>query len=92
MRVGILGTGNMGKAIIAGLLKRYGDAARLFAWDARAEACQKLPSQVSCCEVEQWFASADAPQLVVVAVKPMDIAAALDQCVSLGSKETVSGL
>ena len=46
MRVAILGTGNMGKAIISGLLNSHGKTFNVIAYDKNKSAYSGLPSSV----------------------------------------------
>jgi pyrroline-5-carboxylate reductase len=89
MKLAMLGTGNMGKAILAGLRKAYGDGIELMAWDAKADAMRHLDASVSVKEPAAWFADGVAPDAVVVAVKPFDLAKALEGVVaSVGTAVT----
>jgi len=77
MKLAMLGTGNMGKAILAGVRKAYGEGIELFAWDAKSEALQNLDAAVMVKAPAEWFAGGSAPDAVVVAVKPFDLTTAL---------------
>jgi pyrroline-5-carboxylate reductase len=77
MKLAMLGTGNMGKAILAGLRKAYGERIELLAWDVKSEALQNLDKAVMVKEPAEWFTRGEAPDAVVVAVKPFDLAAGL---------------
>jgi pyrroline-5-carboxylate reductase len=76
MRVAILGTGNMGKALIAGLQQRFGFQVQVQAWDLQPAALQGLSKEVVVQQPHLWFAQ-EAPQIVIVAVKPPDVPDAL---------------
>jgi pyrroline-5-carboxylate reductase len=66
----------MGSAIIRGLLEHEGSRVSVTAWDSRAEALAGLPDSVQRLAPDSWFGSAP-PDVVLVAVKPQDLAAAL---------------
>jgi len=86
MKVGVLGTGNMGKALISGLLNSYGKKISIVAYDRYSAATENLPEDVAVLPPESWFSGTEAPDAVIVAVKPADIAAALEPLSKLISK------
>jgi pyrroline-5-carboxylate reductase len=78
MRIGILGTGNMGKALINGLLNSFGDEVEIVAYDVSPKARESLLAPVMVRQPQKWFGSkGEKPQAIVVAVKPADVAAGL---------------
>jgi pyrroline-5-carboxylate reductase len=78
MRIALCGTGTMGRAIIDGL--RANDrSASIVAWDALSQARSTLPKDVVVAPPDVWFAAGDAPDAVVFAVKPSDMASACSQ-------------
>jgi pyrroline-5-carboxylate reductase len=87
MNIALLGTGNMGKAIITGLRQTYGSDIRIVAYDKNGEALKNLDAAVTILEPVEWFTGAQQPDAVIIAVKPGDIAAALASLVnSCGDK------
>jgi pyrroline-5-carboxylate reductase len=84
MRIAVLGTGTMGKAIIDGLL-RSGKPVTITACDALPQATDGLPSGVTVAPPAQWFTDTAVPDAIVFAVKPADIAAACSTVFSLQS-------
>jgi len=72
MKVAILGCGNMGRAIIAGLIAKYDDSA-LIAYDINDAALTSLPDEVLVLAPEEWFEGDNIPDAVIIAVKPQDI-------------------
>ncbi len=82
MKLAMLGTGTMGKAILAGLRKAFGEKMELLAWDAKSDARRNLDGAVRVQEPASWFAGGAPPDAVIVAVKPFDCAAALQGIVS----------
>lgn len=78
VKIAVLGTGNMGSALIRGLLGRYGGDVTVWAWDLREEARENLPAEVGWVSPTEWFAADTGPRIVVVAVKPQDMHGALD--------------
>lgn len=78
MRIAVLGAGNMGRAILSGLLRTYGSEVSLLAHDVSAEALAELPEGVAAVPAGEWFAGKDHPDAVVVAVKPTTIGEALN--------------
>ncbi|MBD3167253.1 pyrroline-5-carboxylate reductase [bacterium] len=83
VNVAVLGTGNMGSAFVRGLLKRYGADVTVLAWDQRKDAHRYLPSEVKWCAPKEWFEGDTVPRVVVVAVKPQDMASALQPLAAL---------
>jgi len=77
MRVAVLGCGNMGKAIMNGLLEKYGTDCTVHAWDKIPAARESVPEKVLLAEPAEWFSSKSIPHLVLIAVKPQDIFSAL---------------
>jgi len=76
MRVAVLGTGNMGKALIAGLRAAYGNDISIRAFDQYESALNGLDKEVEVLPPEQWFDSCP-PDAIIVAVKPADMSIAL---------------
>ena len=76
MRVAILGCGNMGRAIIAGLLKRYDDIS-IIAYDKSDESLKLLPDEALVVPPDEWGLDENLPDAVLVAVKPQDTGDAL---------------
>jgi len=76
MRVGILGCGNMGKAIIRSLLNKYNDIS-IIAYDKAESALSNLPDDVLVIPPEEWGIEENKPDIVLIAVKPQDIFDAL---------------
>jgi len=75
MKVAVLGTGNMGRALIAGLKKAYGRDVSIIAFDLidislSGLDVQKLP-------LNEWFSDGNIPDAVIIAVKPSEIGTAL---------------
>jgi pyrroline-5-carboxylate reductase len=77
MRIAVLGCGNMGRAIIKGLRKKYGDDTTIFAYDSDPAALALLDPSVTVAQPNQWFGSKMRPDCAVIAVKPQDVATAL---------------
>ena len=46
MKIAILGTGNMGKALISGLRRKYGEGITIIAWDKNSEALRAFKEAV----------------------------------------------
>jgi pyrroline-5-carboxylate reductase len=82
MKVAILGTGNMGKALVAGLRRKYGGDMRIIAWDKNDDARKGIDPAVNVSSPQEWFAARDIPDAVVIAVKPFDIGPVLAPIVS----------
>ncbi|HEX3018764.1 MAG TPA: pyrroline-5-carboxylate reductase [Chitinispirillaceae bacterium] len=77
MKIGIIGTGNMGKALIGGLLRTYNDSISISAFDLNQSAYNGLPAAVKTSHPNSWFEQGCTPDAVVVSVKPSDIGAAV---------------
>ena len=54
MKVAVLGTGNMGRALIAGLKKAYGENVSIIAFDQIEKSLSGLDVQVL--QPHDWFA------------------------------------
>ena len=72
MKVALLGCGNMGKAVITGLLSKYPDST-IIAYDKNDATLTSLPDEVVVLSPEEWFEKENIPDAVVIAVKPQDI-------------------
>ena len=81
MNIAILGTGNMGRAIIGGLKKAYGGDVRIAAWDKVPEALNDLGDGVDIVEPKGWKSAGFAPDALILAVKPGDLLDLLDDAV-----------
>ncbi len=77
MRLAVLGTGNMGRALIRRLLERGEGAVELRAWDREPAARGELPEAVRWETPERWFSAGAVPEVVLIAVKPADVASAV---------------
>lgn len=75
MRVALLGTGNMGKALVAGLSAMGSDVTTL-AFDVIEGAREGLPESVRVVEPAAWFSAENNPDVIILAVKPAAVAAA----------------
>lgn len=78
MNIGIIGTGNMGKALIGGLLKTYNQNISIRAFDLNESASSGLPSAVKVSHPQSWFEQDSAPDAIVISVKPADVATAIN--------------
>jgi pyrroline-5-carboxylate reductase len=76
MRIAVLGCGNMGRAIIAGLLKRYDDIS-IIAYDKSDASLKLLPDEALVVPPDEWELEENRPDAVLVAVKPQDMSDAL---------------
>jgi pyrroline-5-carboxylate reductase len=76
MRIAVLGCGNMGQALIRGMLGKYGGTVECFCYDKRPEALTGLSKLVMIKSPELWFQKDASPDAVILAVKPQDIAEA----------------
>lgn len=85
MNIGIIGTGNMGKALIGGLLKTYNQNVSIRAFDLNQSAYDGLPSTVEVSHPQSWFEQGCAPDAIVIAVKPADVATAINFICSNGA-------
>jgi len=80
MKIAILGCGNMGKALIGGIINSFGSECSITAFDLNARALSGLPESVVIQRYEDWFQNPEAiPDVVILAVKPADIAPAVNQ-------------
>jgi pyrroline-5-carboxylate reductase len=76
MRIAVLGTGHMGRALIKGLVERYGPQADILAWDSSEPTRALVAAPAVVASPDTWFAG-ETPAAVIVAVKPADVAAAV---------------
>lgn len=76
MKVALLGCGNMGRAIVSGLLSKYSDIS-IIAFDKSDTALTALPDQVLVLAPEEWWEKENVPDAIIIAVKPQDIAEAV---------------
>jgi len=74
VRIAVLGTGNMGRAILDGLLASESGVS-LIAYDVIPAACATLSKKISVVPPEAWGTPENIPDAVVLAVKPADIVA-----------------
>lgn len=86
MRIAILGTGNMGKALINGLDKNMGKNVDLLAYDVSSRALESLPKSVTVRQPGRWFGKGERPDAVVIALKPADIGPSLASLRDLAAK------
>jgi pyrroline-5-carboxylate reductase len=77
MKIGIIGIGNMGKALIGGLIGKYGRDVSVVAWDVIETARTGLAKDVKILPPNEWFGKGETPDAVIVAVKPADVAATM---------------
>ncbi len=85
MRVAVLGCGNMGRAIITGLLKRYADIS-IIAYDKSEAVLKFLPDEALVVPPDEWDLEENQANAVVLAVKPQDMAEALGVFSGLAQK------
>jgi pyrroline-5-carboxylate reductase len=76
MKIAILGAGNMGRALIAGLLSG-GEKHSIIAYDKSPAALKKLPKSVATIIPDRWAEAKHRPDVVIIAVKPQDVADSL---------------
>jgi pyrroline-5-carboxylate reductase len=86
MKIAVLGTGNMGKALIAGLHRRYGEEIGIIAWDNNSDVVEGLDGAAVIMKPDKWFTGETVPDAVIIAVKPFDVAAALAPIVGNGNE------
>lgn len=84
MRIAVLGTGNMGRAMVEGIKARVPHAS-IVAWDALPASFEKLPAGIDVLPPSKWFA-ANPPAVILVAVKPQDIRTALASVVQVSGE------
>lgn len=78
MRIAVLGTGNMGRALIGGLSKAYGESVRISAFDKTPDALKGLGADVEIIEPRNWKEAQFIPDVVILSVKPPDIGSVLE--------------
>ncbi len=70
MKLAVLGCGNMGSAIIDGVLSAYGSDWSITAYDPYISVREKFSGKVEESSPEDWFREYSAPDIVLLAVKP----------------------
>lgn len=85
MRIAVLGTGNMGRAILDGLLASDSGVS-LIAYDVIPAACASLPEKIRVVAPEEWSNFENVPDAVVLAVKPADIVSSGNKLSSIFKK------
>lgn len=82
MKIGFLGAGNMGSAMLRGMaaspLCQNGTVTQLLVYDANPEQSAKLAAQCDVCICETAQALCDAADFLILAVKPQVLGNALD--------------
>jgi len=78
MRIAVIGTGNMGRALIGGLIRAYGGEVRVAVYDKAPGALNNLGENLEIIAPPEWKRAEFIPDAVVLAVKPADIAGVLD--------------
>jgi len=86
MNVAIIGIGNMGKALVAGLKKAYGADVRIAGWDKFPEVFPGVGDEVEIIDPWGWNSAGFVPDALILAVKPADVTGLLD-VISLVSHE-----
>lgn len=90
MNIAVLGTGNMGKALISGLKKAYQNKISVIAYDQNEKALAGLDAIVM--RPQDWFHSELFPDVVIIAVKPSDIGNAILQFSSVSNDKKIKPL
>ncbi len=85
MKIAVLGTGNMGTALINGLKKVYNEKVAIVAFDQIEKTVADLDVQVL--PPAEWFTDVNLPDAIIIAVKPSDIGSALQQFSSVSDDE-----
>ena len=91
MKIGVIGTGNMGKALISGLLNEYHETISIVAFDQNENAYGGLQSAVEKSHPSRWFQS-ESPDVVILSVKPADFTPAMDLFSSVDSTSRLKPL
>jgi pyrroline-5-carboxylate reductase len=90
MKLAVLGVGNMGRAIIKGVQARFSGQIQIIAFDANPKATENLAKDVIVAAPGQWPSQDILPEVVLCAVKPLDVRECLTQAVKgLGSRSNV---
>lgn len=90
MKIAVLGTGNMGKALINGLKNAYKDKVSIIAFDKVGNTLADLDVQVL--PPTEWFTNTSFPDAIIIAVKPSDIGTAMLQFSSISDDEKQKSL
>ncbi len=76
MRIAVLGCGNMGLAMISGMLSRIDDIS-IIAYDKSDESLTRLPDEVLVVPPDEWEQTENMPDAIIIATKPSDLGDAL---------------
>jgi len=76
MRIAVLGCGNMGLAMITGMLDRIEDIS-IIAYDKSDDSLTRLPDEVLVVPPDEWEQSENRPDAIIIATKPLDLSDAL---------------
>jgi pyrroline-5-carboxylate reductase len=77
--IGVIGTGNMGAALVRGLVSSGTDASRIVVYDALEEAVRALTSELGVSAAGSNAELAAQSDVIVLAVKPKDIPSVLEE-------------
>jgi len=86
MNIAVLGIGNMGRALVGGLKRVYGDDVRIIGWDKAKSALKELDGVAEAVAPHDWKTAGFTPDAVILSVKPADIAGALED-IAVASRE-----
>jgi len=78
MKIAIVGTGNMGRALITGLLSSHPKQS-IIAYDKSAAALKRLPKNIAVISPDRWTEAKNRPDVAIIAVKPQDVADSLSR-------------
>lgn len=81
IKIGFIGTGNMGGAILKGLLK-HDDLYKLYAYEINAELADELGRQYPVSFLKSISELAEVCQVIIAAVKPVHMDDVMEQCKS----------
>lgn len=77
MNIAVIGTGNMGRALLSALVKQ--EDLNLCAFDKIPSALKLLPQRVAVRAPTEWKSANYVPDVVIIAVKPQDIGPTLTE-------------
>lgn len=90
MNIAVLGTGNMGKALINGLKNAYHDKISIIAYDQNEKTLAGLDAHLM--NPLKWFDGDLFPDAIIIAVKPSEIGNAILQFSSVSNDKKIKPL
>lgn len=90
MKIGVLGTGNMGSALIGGIAKRFASTDyQMIAYDVKKDNFDKVKHAAQFVAPSEWFKTPHCVDIVFLVPKPQDMAKAISAFGPLNKLEKI---